>query len=340
MDECAFFRADDAFASPDFELHAAVAPGLARMRGAILVLISTAHKKSGLLYEHWKNFYGKDDPDVLCVKGTTTQFNPTFDQLVIDKAIASDAALYRAEYLSEWRSDLAAFISRDSIEAAVDRGVMVRPPQPNIDYKSFCDPSGGAGDSFTAAIAHAEGDDMIVLDCLIECKAPFNPDAVTSQIAATLKEYRISSTVSDRYAAQWVVAAFDRNGIKLEHSKRDRSQIYADCLPLFTSGRARLLDNTRLVSQFAQLERRTFSNGKDRIDHGRHGHDDCANSAAGAIVLATERGGFDSSYNWVGGPGIDDELKTFQETGIAPPPRFGPRLGVPRRRWDHDRGWH
>ena len=74
-----------------------------------------------------------------------------------------------------------------------------------------------------------------------------------------------------------------------------------DALPLFTSGRARLLDNPRLVSQFTQLERRTFSTGKDRIDHGRHGHDDLCNAAAGAMVLAAERSGFDSSYDWVYG---------------------------------------
>src|SRR5262249_53612149 len=83
MDEVAFYRADDTFASPDFELHAATAPGLARMPNSMLVLISTAHKRSGLLYERWKNFYGKDDEDVLCVRGTTLKFNPNFNQRVI-----------------------------------------------------------------------------------------------------------------------------------------------------------------------------------------------------------------------------------------------------------------
>jgi hypothetical protein len=66
----------------------------------------------------------------------------------------------------------------------------------------------------------------------------------------------------------------------------DRSSIYLNALPLFTSGRARLLDNPRLIAQFAALERRTFSTGRDRVDKGRTGHDDAANSAAGALVLA------------------------------------------------------
>ena len=38
--------------------------------------------------------------------------------------------------------------------------------------------------------------------------------------------------------------------------------------------------------QFASLERRTSSLEKDRVDHGLGGHDDTANVAAGAMVLA------------------------------------------------------
>jgi hypothetical protein len=62
-----------------------------------------------------------------------------------------------------------------------------------------------------------------------------------------------------------------------------------DCLPLFTSGRVRLIDNARLVAQFAGLERRTFPTGKDRIDHGRAGRDDLCNACAGALTLAARR---------------------------------------------------
>ena len=86
-----------------------------------------------------------------------------------------------------------------------------------------------------------------------------------------------------------MVAAFARNGIKLEHSERDRSQIYLDALPLFSSGRVKLIDNSKLAAQFFSLERRTFPNGKDRVDHGVGGHDDLANAAAGALVLAMAR---------------------------------------------------
>ena len=170
------------------------------------------------------------------------------------------------------------------IEAAVDVGVTVRPPSPNrFKYTSFCDPSGGARDSFTAAIAHEENG-IAILDCLTEVRAPFDPTSATATIAGVLKQYGLSSTIGDKYAAAWVTSGFAQQGISYTHSERDRSAIYLDALPLFTSGKVRLLDNKRTVNQFASLERRTSPIGKDRIDHGVGGNDDCANSVAGALV--------------------------------------------------------
>jgi hypothetical protein len=214
--------------------------------------------------------------------------------------------LRAAEYLSEWRDDLSTFISRELLDAAVDRGVVVRPPVAGISFFAFADPSGGAHDSFTMGVSHREKDETVVLDLLFERKAPFNPSEVTEEIAALLKSYGCSTVTGDKYAAQWVVEAFAKTGIKYVQSERDRSAIYLDALPLFTSGRVRLIDNARLVAQFAALERRTFSTGKDRVDHGSSGKDDACNSAAGALVLAAGKGGFDSSYLWVGGPGPSD----------------------------------
>jgi hypothetical protein len=158
-----------------------------------------------------------------------------------------------------------------------------------VSYFAFADPSGGAHDSFTMAISHREKDGSVVLDLLFERKAPFNPTQVTAEIAALLKSYGCLQVTGDKYAAQWVVEAFSKVGIKYVQSERDRSEIYLDCLPLFTSGSARLIDNARMVAQFAALERRTFSTGKDRVDHGRAGKDDACNSAAGALVLAASK---------------------------------------------------
>jgi len=51
-------------------------------------------------------------------------------------------------------------------------------------------------------------------------------------------------------------------------------------------GKVELLDNARLTAQLKTLDRKTRQAGRDLIMNF-HGHDDLANSAAGAIVAAT-----------------------------------------------------
>ncbi len=170
------------------------------------------------------------------------------------------------------------------------------PPVAGETYYAGADPSGGVHDSFTMAISHYEKDDSVVLDMLYERLPPINPSEIVAEISALLKSYNPSETTGDKYATQWVVEAFSKAGIIYLQSERDRSAIYLDTLPLLTSGRARLIDNARLVSQFAALERRPFSTGRDRVDHGRSGRDDLCNAAALALVLASVPSGYDPVF--------------------------------------------
>jgi len=180
---------------------------------------STPYRKSGLLYRKFRDHFGKDG-DVLVIKAPSTTPNPTLDQSIIDDAMADDLAAASAEWLAEFRDG---WVGRELIEGAVDHGVQSRVPQPGISYYTFCDPSGGASNSFTTAVAHSDNG-TAVLDCLVEIKAPFNPDRATADVAEVLKSYDVYKSTADRYAAQRVVAAFARHGIALTHSERDRSQ--------------------------------------------------------------------------------------------------------------------
>jgi hypothetical protein len=78
----------------------------ARVPGSMKILISNVHKRSGLLSQRYREFYGKDNDDILVVYGTTLQFNPSFDKDIIERALAEDPERYGAEYLSKWRDDL------------------------------------------------------------------------------------------------------------------------------------------------------------------------------------------------------------------------------------------
>jgi hypothetical protein len=230
FDECSFYRGINA-ANPDVELHAAIRPGLARVTGSMLVLISSAFRRSGLLYERWKTYYSRPNDDVLVVKGTTRQFNSSFDQRVIDKDLAEDYARFSAEYLSEWRDDISSFIPRDLLEASVEAGVLVRPPHANVSYSAFADTSSGRNDSFTMSVAHKEqqgGATRVVVDLLYEKHPPFNPTVAVEEITTLLKQYRCGTVTGDAYAIGFVVDAFRKCSIEYRKSTRDRSEVYSN----------------------------------------------------------------------------------------------------------------
>lgn len=315
-DEISFWR-DESGANPDKEVIAAVEPGLSTLPGSLLIGISTAYRKAGLLYEKFANYYGKPDGDILVIRGSSKQFNPLLDDRVIQRAIARDPEVANAEWNSVWRSDIGEFLGREIIENAVDRAVVVRPPVDGVRYFAFADPSGGISDSFTLAIAHREQGNVAVLDCLHEWKAPFNPSSVVAEITDLLRSYKLSSLKGDRYAAAWVVEAFRAMQIRYETSDLDRSQIYENTIPLFSSGRARILDRERLVQQFHGLERRTRAGGRDRIDHTAGSHDDLANACAGALVAAVGKRAIDISDQFLANSKIPQYYKRFS-SGTPP----------------------
>jgi hypothetical protein len=291
--ECCYWRTEEVSASSDEEVVAAAEPSMAMCPdGGLLVLGSSVYRRRGFMFRKWKELCGNDEADDICWLAPSAMMNPALPSKVIERALADDLARARGEYLSEWRDDLANYVPRELIEAAVDRHVVVRPPDPRHRYTSFIDASSGLADSFTAAVSHREGD-RVVLDCLIEVPAPFDTAMATCQVAMTLRSYGLHDTMGDDYAKGWVVREFARHGIafKARPVGMDRSALYLEVLPAFSAGRVRLVDSAKLVGQFCQLERRVMPGGRDRVDHpSRAGHhDDLANACAGAIWRAAAK---------------------------------------------------
>jgi hypothetical protein len=283
-DEIGFWRSDDT-ANPDTEILRSLRPALATT-GGMLACISSPHAKRGELYNTFKRHYGPSGhPRILVARAPSLTLSPSLSQRVVDRAYEEDPEAASAEYGAEFRGDLSTFVARDAIEASVSHGVTVRAPNSGAHYLGFTDPSGGSMDSMTLAVAHNEGN-RVLLDFVSERKAPFSPDSAVGEFALVFKEYRISTIRGDRYAGEWPRERFAAHGISYQSADMNRSELYLSFLPMLNSGRLYLLDHRRMVTQFLGLERRTSRGGKDTIDHAPGAHDDVANAVAGAIVMA------------------------------------------------------
>jgi len=297
FDEVAFWK-DENSATPDIETYRALRPGMT-VPNAMLIGISTAYRKKGLLYQKYQEHFGKDDPDVLVIQADTRTFNPNIDILVpgeIDKALAEDREYALAEYFSQFREDIQDYISREIVERCVTPERIELWPDRQIEYVAFVDPSGGSVDSFTLCIGHREVGDRAVIDAVRENRPPFSPENVVMEYCALLKQYGVRTVKGDRYAGEWPRERFRLQGINYEVAESTKSEYYLDFLPLLNAVRVELLDQPRVIGQICALERRTSPGGReiitkprvtgsqDSISRAPGAHDDLANVVAACAV--------------------------------------------------------
>jgi hypothetical protein len=286
VDEIAFFGLDEeSKVKSDTELVRAIKPALATTGGK-LICISSPYAKKGWTWNQFQRNYGNDSGRTLVWKAPSRYMNPTLPESVVQEAMEEDRAAALSEFFAEFRDDVVAYLPREVIERVVVPGRAEIPPRRNVRYTAFADLSGGRGDDAALAIAHLE-ERTVVVDLLVRYQPPFNPNEVVRQMVNHCNRYGIERVIGDNYAAEWVASAFTNNGIHYAKAEMNKSQLYLELLPRICAGEIELLDDSKLIGQLANLERRTRSGGKDSIDHPAGGHDDLANAVAGVAVTST-----------------------------------------------------
>ena len=245
-------------------------PGLATTGGP-LFLISSPYARRGELWKTFKQHYGKEgDPLILVAKGSSREFNPTLRQSVVDRAMERDPAAAAAEYGGDFRTDVENLFSIERVQHCALPNVFERSPMLNTRYYGFVDPSGGSSDSFASALGHFDyAKSVVVVDALKEVRAPLSPELATVELTKVLNLYHVDTVQGDHYAGNFPAEQFARCGIRYEQSKKSKSELYIDLLPLINSRRIELLDHPKLISQLTNLERRTSRSGRDSVDHPR-----------------------------------------------------------------------
>jgi hypothetical protein len=114
----------------------------------------------------------------------------------------------------------------------------------------------------TMAISHMEGD-VAILDCVRERRPLFSPASVCEEFSATFKLYGLARVTANHWGTGFVKEAFANSGVECLQCAKPKSDLYLELLPMLMSGKVRLLDNPRLISQIVSLERKTARGGRD-----------------------------------------------------------------------------
>jgi hypothetical protein len=282
LDESSMFRSEDS-AQPDIEILRALEPSL--MPGAPIIGIGTPYRQTGVLFERFRDYFGKPVDDILVVRAPTLVFNPSYDRKKIARAHRTDPESAQAEWEAIFRSDLQALLDEETVQQAVNHNRPFEiPPREFHTYRAFGDPGGGRGDAYTLCIGHMEGE-RFVADVVRGRTPPYDPNEVTKEFADLCREYRCSKLTTDNYSAGWVESAVQRAGLTHALAENTKSELYLAGLPMWVRGNVDIPNLTILIREARSLERRTTRSGRDLVDHGRSGSDDFINSVFGCISL-------------------------------------------------------
>ena len=200
---------------------------------------------------------------------------------------------FRRLHLNLPGSPEGAAFSAEHILAATVTGRRRLPYRPGIRYVAANDMSGGSNDDSTFAVAHRDPESgRAVLDlCVCQPgKPPFDPRNAVAKFAALAHEYHVTEIHGDAAFGQTFRKDFQGYGLTYRvviqpvpgvKGQPAASSFYEQLEPRLNAGEIELLDVPELTEQLLTLIWRGA-----KIDHESGGHDDFANAAAIALILA------------------------------------------------------
>ena len=286
LDECAFFR-DSTAKVNDKDIYEA---GVSRvLPGGQVILGSTPWAKAGLLYEFFRDNYGK--PDTCLVAHAPTLLlndNPTTRQ-VVEMETRRDPENARREYQAQFMdSGTTVFFEETTLERATsDEAFELQP----LDQVAAGADLGLRADSSALVLVARRGEMLHVFDGL-ECRpgedAPLSLEATFAAFVAKLKANRCGYVMADQHYREAMHEALVKHDLAVASAQDTPADRYVRTRVLLRSGRVRIHGlefRERLMKQLREVQGKPTTGGGMSIVHPRWatgGHGDIAD----ALVLA------------------------------------------------------
>ena len=280
-DEVAAWRSEGV--NPDADIIDAARPGL-EYEYSKLIKISTPGGMFGEIWQDHKQFYGKENEDILVFGAgghDTRYFNPSYDQIKLDRLKQRKPFVYETEHKAEFKRSQGMFDPLIIDGLVSHNRELELPPSDEIDYWAFTDTAGGSGkDSYALSIGHIE-DGRVIVDLVRSRPPPFDPDEQTKEYCELLHRYRINRVQGDRFSGDWCARSHQKNGVFYQKSERPKNEIYLECESPFNCGIVEIPPLESLSHQLKMLVRTPRSGTKDRVDTPSGQPEDEANVCCG-----------------------------------------------------------
>lgn len=292
LDECAFFRDAD-YQINDQEIYNAVGPRI--MEGGQLLLGSTPWGEAGLLFDLWKENFGKPK-EALVAHATTTrmrQGGPSWKKISneIENARHRDPENAQREFDAEFMSGSAGtFFDPTAVDYIVRPNEMVVDPTPGAEVMAAAD-FGFKHDSSALAICQKiKG--KVYLSCLVEKKPEkgraLKPSEVVREFAAHMRRYGVKAVMADGHHRESLQEHLSAEGIALvacPEGATGKPLTYNRAKERIYEGSVVIPQADRLIRQLKEVIAKPLSGGGISIQSPRWkqgGHGDLVS----AFVLA------------------------------------------------------
>jgi hypothetical protein len=284
-DEIGFWAFEEDAANPADEVLAALRPGMASVRNAKLIKISTPFTKSGVL---WEEFQRRGELDYPVWQVTTFEMNPTITPQMVESERQRSEEKYRREYLAEFTDSISSWIPSEILNPCIARGRQQLPRQHGLNYVAVLDPA-SRGHNFALVIVHQVPDGTVVVDLVRiwtgSTKVPLPFEGVLNEIKTILDSYGINFAVGDQFNCDAIQQYLQKIGIMYEinvFGPQTRAQLFSGLKHLMVGGKIEILDDKALLQQLRNLTEERSQRGQIDIRPSR-GKDD----QAVALALAT-----------------------------------------------------
>jgi hypothetical protein len=291
-EEVAFFRDRD-FVVNDQEIVRAIRPRL--MPGAQLVGISTPWRKTGWLYQLWRDEFCRSER-ALVLQAPTAVMRPDLSERELREEFSDDPAAAATELGAEFLENVSGLFGAGELEEVVDAGVRRRDPIDGFQYAAATDPSGLRNDPWAFTVLGRKGE-RVVQFTLRSWRPGTAVERVVDEIRAELLRFGLRSVASDQFGSEVTKAHFDRADVALlempftSGAGSPKTLGFRALRELVLGGRIRLVDDGEQTRELQLLEVTRLSGGGERVAAPGRLHDDKACALALAVhVLCAETG--------------------------------------------------
>ena len=289
-DEIGFWADGDVSANPAEEILAALRPGMATVRHAKLIKISSPYVKCGVL---WDEFSRRTELDFLVWQLTSFQMNPTLREEDFESERRMGEEKFIREFLAHFTDSVNGWIDSDSLNRCIIGGRRQLSRQDNLSYVGVLD-AASRHDDFALVIVHKDPQGLIVVDFIKTWtgtkKAPLQFEPVLSEVKDILETYGTNTVTGDQYQADPISQHLRKLGIvfnQFTFSAATRFKLFSGLKHLLLQGKIQLLDDIELNRQLRSLREEKSPRGNIDVQVSS-GKDDRAVTLALAVHQANE----------------------------------------------------